>query len=162
MKVDISKSQSGFFSQWKLAGLKNSLQAFIYDGSGESEQVKLALGYLGFYELPSQILTSRASLAFSDILIITGVVTEKAWPKLLSLYQQMSDPKFVIIAGANALSGGVFKTPHIVCDLPRRLKADVLIPGSPVSPEDYVKAIVQLRDQIISTKHRSEEAEHVK
>jgi Ni,Fe-hydrogenase III small subunit len=164
MKIQIPRSvpssplSPGFFTQWKLAGLKHSLQAFVYDGSGESEQIKLALGYLGFYELPAQVLAPRASVACSDILIITGVVTEKAWPRLLSLYNQMPDPKYIIIAGANALSGGVFKTPHIVCDLPSRLHADILIPGSPVQPESFVKAIVDLKDRLMSTRFGVEEA----
>ena len=149
---------SGFFNQWKLTGLKHSLQAFVYDGSGESEQIKLALGYLGFYELPAQVLAPRASLACADILIITGVVTEKAWPRLLSLYNQMPEPKFVIIAGANALSGGVFNTPHIVRNLPERIQADILVPGSPVQPESYVKAIIELRDRLISARSETEQA----
>src|SRR5687767_230318 len=50
----------------------------------------------------------RFSPRQSDLLIVAGIVNSKMSPILVSVYEQMSDPKWVMSFGACASSGGVF------------------------------------------------------
>jgi len=48
----------------------------------------------------------------ADLLIISGVVTEKLAPHLKALYESMRSPKYVLAVGTCANSGGLFSPQH--------------------------------------------------
>src|SRR3989338_3413814 len=50
----------------------------------------------------------RFSPRQSDLLIVAGVISLKMAPILKNVYDQMSDPKWVICMGVCASSGGIF------------------------------------------------------
>src|ERR1044072_2078839 len=52
----------------------------------------------------------RFSARQSDLLIVAGRVSTKMMPVLQRIYQQMTEPKWVISMGACASTGGVFDT----------------------------------------------------
>jgi NADH-quinone oxidoreductase subunit B len=51
----------------------------------------------------------RFSPRQSDLLIVAGTITYKMGPILKQIYDQMSDPKWVISMGVCASSGGFYK-----------------------------------------------------
>src|SRR4051812_25400530 len=50
----------------------------------------------------------RFSPRQSDMMIVAGIVNAKMAPVLKTVYDQMSDPKWVMSMGACASSGGIF------------------------------------------------------
>ena len=51
----------------------------------------------------------QGSPRHADILICTGPVTRLARERLLRVYEQMPDPKFVVAVGSCGTSGGIFQ-----------------------------------------------------
>lgn len=90
----------------------------------------------------------RFSPRQSDLLIVAGIVNAKMTPILVSVYEQMSDPKWVMSFGACASSGGVFPVYSVTQGIDRVIPVDIYVPGCPPSPDAVLYALLQLRDRI--------------
>jgi NADH-quinone oxidoreductase subunit B len=65
----------------------------------------------------------------SDLIIVAGRIGIKMLPVLQRIYQQVTEPKWVISMGACASTGGVFDTYATVQGIDQFIPVDVYIPG---------------------------------
>ena len=95
-------------------------------------------------------LVPRSSPRQADLIITAGTVTMKMAPALVRLYEEMSDPKYVIAMGACTITGGMFSvdSPSTVRGVDKLIPVDVYIPGCPPRPEAIFDAIIKLRKKI--------------
>ena len=80
----------------------------------------------------------------ADLMIVAGRVSQKMAPVLRQIYDQMSDPKWVISMGVCASSGGMFNNYAIVQGVDQVVPVDVYAPGCPPGPETLMHAILTL------------------
>jgi Ni,Fe-hydrogenase III small subunit/NAD-dependent dihydropyrimidine dehydrogenase PreA subunit len=86
-----------------------------------------------------------ASPRHADGLLITGPITENMASALDDAYRSTPDPKIVILAGACAISGGVFQnSPALNRGFLEKNKIDLYIPGCPVHPLTVINGILNL------------------
>jgi NADH-quinone oxidoreductase subunit B len=71
---------------------------------------------------------------------------------LRQIYDQMSEPKWVISMGVCASSGGMFNNYAIVQGVDHIVPVDIYLPGCPPRPEMLLDAIVKLHDKIQNMK----------
>lgn len=90
----------------------------------------------------------RFSPRQADLLIVAGIVNAKMAPVLRTVYDQMSEPKWVMSFGACASSGGIFNVYSVTQGIDTVLPVDVYVPGCPPSPEGVIHALMRLQDQI--------------
>ena len=90
----------------------------------------------------------RASPRQSDLMIVSGRVSQKMAPVLRQVYDQMPDPKWVISMGACASTGGVFNNYALPQGVDKIVPVDVYVPGCPPRPEDLINAIQILQEKI--------------
>ena len=91
----------------------------------------------------------RPSPRQADLMIVSGTVTKKMAPQVVRLYNQMSEPKYVIAMGACAISGGPFKQGYnVLKGIDRYIPVDVHIPGCPPRPEALLHAFMTLQKKI--------------
>jgi len=92
----------------------------------------------------------RFSPRQSDLLICAGRVVIKMMPVLQRIYQQMTEPKWVISMGACASTGGVFDTYAVIQGIDQFLPVDVYVPGCPPRPETLIEGIMAIQ-RIVET-----------
>jgi NADH-quinone oxidoreductase subunit B len=92
----------------------------------------------------------RASPRQADLMIVAGRVSQKMAPVVRQVYDQMSEPKWVLSMGVCASSGGMFNNYAIVQGVDQVVPVDVYAPGCPPTPETLIHAISHLR-QLIAT-----------
>lgn len=91
----------------------------------------------------------KGSPRHADILICTGPVTRQARDRLLRVYEQMPEPKYVIAVGSCALSGGVFAGCYnVVGHVDQVIPVDIYVPGCPPRPEAIIHGVVKLLDKM--------------
>ncbi len=92
---------------------------------------------------------NRASPRQADIMIISGTVTVKMAYPIRRIYDQMSDPKYVISMGVCATAGGPYQGSYsTVPGVDNFLPVDVYVAGCPPRPDALLYAIIQLQNKI--------------
>jgi len=97
----------------------------------------------------------RPSPRQSDVMIVAGTITKKMLPGVLTLYDQMPEPKWVIAMGNCAISGGPFKCKNnynVVEGADQFLPVDVYIPGCPPRPEALLEGIMTLEEKLTGSR----------
>jgi NADH-quinone oxidoreductase B subunit len=81
----------------------------------------------------------------ADVLVCSGPVTRQIKDRLIRIYEQMAEPKFVVAVGTCACSGGVFrKCYNVGGGIDSAIPVSVYIPGCPASPKAIIDGVVKL------------------
>src|SRR5579884_3456518 len=104
------------------------------------------------YDLERFGAAPRASPRQSDVMIVAGTLCNKMAPALRRVYDQMSEPRYVISMGSCANGGGYYHYSYSVvrgCD--RIVPVDIYVPGCPPTAEALLYGILQLQRKIRRT-----------
>jgi NADH-quinone oxidoreductase B subunit len=87
----------------------------------------------------------KATPRHADVIIASGPVTRQIKDRIVRIYDQVPDPKFVIAVGACAMSGCVYRGAYnIEGGIDQVIPVDVYVPGCPARPDAIVDAVVKL------------------
>ena len=101
------------------------------------------------YDLERFGVAPRASPRQSDVMIVAGTLCNKMAPALRRVYDQMSEPRYVISMGSCANGGGYYHYSYSVvrgCD--RIVPVDIYVPGCPPTAEALIYGVMQLQRKI--------------
>jgi NADH-quinone oxidoreductase subunit B len=104
------------------------------------------------YDMDRFGVVFRPSPRQSDVMIVAGTLTNKMAPAMRKVYDQMSEPRYVISMGSCANGGGYYHYSYSVvrgCD--RIIPVDIYVPGCPPTAEALLYGILQLQKKIRRT-----------
>ncbi|MBN1371124.1 MAG: NADH-quinone oxidoreductase subunit B family protein [Anaerolineaceae bacterium] len=128
----------------------NSPWAIHYNsGSCNGCDIEILATLTPRYDIERFGIKLQGSPRHADVLICTGPVTRQSRDRLLRIYEQMPDPKFVVAVGSCGISGGAFRGCYnIVGDISAVIPVNVYIPGCPPRPEAIIYGVVQLLETL--------------
>ncbi len=96
---------------------------------------------------------TRFSPRQADMLLVVGTITHKEAPVLKTVYDQITEPKWVVAFGACAVSGGIYDNYAVVQGIDNIIPVDVYIPGCPPRPETVLDALIKLQKKVQKEGH---------
>jgi len=87
----------------------------------------------------------KATPRHADVIIASGPVTRQMRDRIIRIYEQVPDPKFVIAVGACAMSGCVYRGAYnIMGGIDQVIPVNMYVPGCPARPDAIVDGVVKL------------------
>ena len=104
------------------------------------------------YDLDRFGIIFRPSPRQSDLMIVAGTLCNKMAPALRKVYDQMSEPRWVVSMGSCANGGGYYHYSYsVVRGRDRVAPVDVYVPGFPPTSEALIYGLLQLQNKIKRT-----------
>ena len=114
------------------------------------------------YDLERFGVKLQGSPRHADVLLCTGPVTRQSRDRLVRIYEQMPDPKFVVAVGSCGISGGAFQGCYnIVGSLADVIPVHAFVPGCPPRPEAIIYGVVALLNSLKQPARKTAGAEAV-
>lgn len=131
----------------EIAGLfRNSLKLRqVCAGGDNGNELELnACGNVNF-DMGRYGIEFVASPRHADGIVITGPVTSNMAESLQVCYDAIPEPKIIILAGTDAISGGVFEdSPAVDRGFLDRHPIDLFVPGNPIHPLTFINGVLSL------------------
>jgi len=97
------------------------------------------------YDIERFGIQLKATPRHADVLVCSGPVTRQIQDRIVRIYEQMAEPKFVVACGTCACSGGVFQGCYNVLQgVDAVIPVNAYIPGCPASPPAIIDGVVKL------------------
>jgi NADH-quinone oxidoreductase B subunit len=114
-------------------------------GACNACDIEIVAALTPLYDLERFGVQLKATPRHADILVCSGPVTRQIEDRLVRIYEQMAEPKFVVAVGTCACSGGVFQGCYNVRGgINQSIPVSAYIPGCPASPKAIIDGVVKL------------------
>ena len=87
----------------------------------------------------------KATPRHADVIVASGPVTRQMRDRIIRIYEQVPDPKFVIAVGACAMSGCVYRGAYnSLGGIDQVIPVNIYVPGCPARPDAIIDGVVKL------------------
>ncbi len=150
MAINLSKPWIQAMNQVKTWARINSPWAIHFNsGSCNGCDIEILATLTPRFDVERLGIKLQGSPRHADVLICTGPVSLQARERLIRIYEQMPDPKFVIAVGSCGISGGVFSDCYgVVGSIDKVIPVNVYVPGCPPRPEAIIYGVAQLLESL--------------
>jgi len=153
MSLQLDKTWTNILDRIRTWAIINSPWAIHYNsGSCNGCDIEILATLTPRYDLERFGVKLQGSPRHADILICTGPVTRQSRERLLTIYEQMPNPKFVVAVGSCSISGGAFAGCYnVIGQIDEVIPVNAYIPGCPPRPEAIIDGLVKLLGSLKET-----------
>jgi NADH-quinone oxidoreductase B subunit len=127
------------------ARLKSPWILHFNSGACNACDIEIIAALTPHYDVERFGVQLKATPRHADVLVCSGPVTLQIKDRLVRIYEQMAEPKFVVAVGTCSCSGGVFNGCYCVSGgIDSVLPVSAYIPGCPASPSAIIDGVVKL------------------
>lgn len=146
MSLNLDQKWSSTLDEVRTWARLNSPWAIHFNsGSCNGCDIEILATLTPRYDVERLGIKLQGSPRHADVLLCTGPVTLQARDRLLRTYEQMPEPRFVIVVGSCGITGGAFRGCYnIVGDISELIPVNVYIPGCPPRPQAIIDGVVKL------------------
>jgi len=95
----------------------------------------------------------KATPRHADVIVCTGPATRQMKDRIIRIYEQTPEPKFVMAVGACAMSGCVYRGAYnVIGGIDQLIPVDIYVPGCPPRPDAIIDGVVKLLNKLEKTK----------
>lgn len=135
------------------ARLKSPWIIHFNSGACNACDIEIVASLTPRYDVERFGIALKGTPRHADVLVCSGAVTRQIRDRLVRIYEQMPQPKFVVAVGSCACSGGVFDGLYnIMGGIDAAIPVHAYIPGCPASPEAIIDGVVKLLGALESGK----------
>lgn len=136
---------------WKMWALKKSIWVYhVNVGACNNCDIEILELLTPRYDIERLGMVLVGTPRHADALVVTGICTRQAAPRLREVYLQTAKPCVVFSIGSCALDRGIFKAgygaPRPVDEVIREVDPNAIIayvPGCPPKPEAMISGVVK-------------------
>jgi len=127
------------------ARLKSPWVIHFNTGACNACDIEIVASITPTYDLERFGSLLKGTPRHADVLLCSGPVTRQLKDRLVRIYEQMPEPKFVVAVGTCACSGGVFNGCYsMLSGIDEAIPVSMYIPGCPASPDAIIDGVVKL------------------
>lgn len=128
----------------KICGRSMKLREISAAGDNSAEWEMNACGNVQF-DMSRFGIEFVASPKHADGIVITGPVSENMAEAVLICHESTADPQIIILAGTDAISGGIFSgSSALKREFIEKNRIDLYIPGNPPHPLTIINGLLDL------------------
>ncbi|WXG45969.1 MAG: NADH-quinone oxidoreductase subunit B family protein [Candidatus Atabeyarchaeum deiterrae] len=133
----------------KWARVKSPWLLHFNSGSCNGCDIEIIAALTPKYDIERFGAVLKGSPRHADVLVVTGPATRQSAPRLKRIYEQMPDPKFVLVVGTCGTSGGVFRGLYnCMGGIDKVIPVDMYVPGCAAKPEAIIDGVAKLLAKI--------------
>ena len=127
------------------ARLKSPWVLHFNTGACNACDIEIIAALTPRYDLERFGVQLKGTPRHADVLLCSGPVTKQIKDRLIRIYEQMPEPKFVVAVGTCSCTGGVFDGCYSVkSGIDKVIPVSAYIPGCPASPKAIIDGVVKL------------------
>jgi len=133
----------------KWARVKSPWVLHFNTGACNACDIEILAALTPRYDLERFGIQLKGTPRHADVILCSGPVTRQIKDRLVRIYEQMPEPKFIVAVGTCACSGGVFNGCYNVeGGIDSTIPVAAYIPGCPARPEAIIDGVVKLLEKI--------------
>ncbi len=130
------------------ARLKSPWVIHFNTGACNACDIEIVAALTPTYDLERFGIQLKGTPRHADVLLCSGPVTRQIRDRLIRIYEQLPEPKFVVAVGTCACSGGVFDGCYnMLSGIDEAIPVAAYIPGCPASPDAIIDGVSKLLNQ---------------